>query len=95
MHPKLVAYVETQLTRINKSSLSHQEKAQEFVSVVANVNKVKELGGSDLRKEYRKFFMTLLKKYGVASPAELTDKQTEKFFTEVENKWVEGRGIRQ
>lgn len=37
--------------------------------------------------EYQAFFKKKLEKYGVSSPAELSDDQKKKFFAEVEKEW--------
>jgi hypothetical protein len=36
---------------------------------------------------YQKFFQKKLKKYGVKSPAELSDADKKKFFDEVDKEW--------
>jgi len=38
---------------------------------------------SDLQQEYQDYFMALLKKYEVSSPAELDEESMKKFFNEV------------
>jgi hypothetical protein len=38
--------------------------------------------------EYQKFFKMKLKKWGVSSPAELSDEDKKKFFDEVEKEWT-------
>lgn len=44
----------------------------------------------DLQEEtdYQKFFKKKLKKFGVSSPAELSDEDKKKFFDEVEKEWT-------
>lgn len=37
--------------------------------------------------EYQKFFAKKLEKFGVKSPAELSDEDKKKFFSEIENEW--------
>ena len=37
--------------------------------------------------EYQKFFTKKLEKFGVKSPAELSDEDKKKFFNEIENEW--------
>jgi hypothetical protein len=38
--------------------------------------------------EYQKFFKEKMKKYGVSSPAELSDDDKKKFFDEVKADWA-------
>ena len=47
---------------------------------------------SDLQKEYQEYFSALLKKYGVDSPAELEEEEMKKFFNDVTDGWVKGKG---
>ncbi len=44
----------------------------------------------DLQEEsdYQKFFNKKLKKWGVSSPAELSDEDKKKFFDEIEKEWT-------
>ena len=44
----------------------------------------------DLQEEsdYQKFFNKKLKKWGVSSPAELSDEDKKKFFNEIEKEWT-------
>ena len=41
----------------------------------------------DLKAEYEDYFQGILKKYGVKSPAELSDEDKKKFYDEVEAGW--------
>ena len=43
---------------------------------------------SELQKEYRNFFLGKLNLYGVKSPAELTNEEKSKFFTEIKEDWA-------
>ena len=47
---------------------------------------------SPLQKKYHEFFDALLKKYGVSSPADLSDEQKSKFFDECAEGWKGGEG---
>jgi len=47
---------------------------------------------SPLQKDYRQFFMDMLKKFGAESPAELTDKQKVDFFNAIALFWENGKG---
>jgi len=49
---------------------------------------------SDLQQEYQDYFMALLKKYEVSSPAELDEESMKKFFNEVTDGWVKGKGAK-
>ncbi len=40
------------------------------------------------KEEYQKFFDKKLKKYGVKSPAELSDEEKKKFFDEIDKEWT-------
>ena len=39
------------------------------------------------KEEYKKFFDKKLKKFGVKSPAELSDEEKKKFFDEIDKEW--------
>ena len=45
-----------------------------------------------LKDEYQEYFSDLLKKYKVSSPAELEEEEMKKFFNDVTNGWVKGKG---
>ena len=47
---------------------------------------------SPLQKEYQEYFNGLLKKAGVSSPAELDEEGMKKFFDDVTDGWVKGKG---
>lgn len=47
---------------------------------------------SPLQKEFREFFSGLLEKFGVGSPAELTDDQKKEFFNSIAKYWENGVG---
>jgi hypothetical protein len=47
---------------------------------------------ADLQKEYGEVFMSLLKKYGVSSPAELDDEKKKEFFNEIGDFYKKGEG---
>jgi hypothetical protein len=49
---------------------------------------------SPLQKEYREFFRLMLDKYGVTSPAKLSEKKKKEFFNEISKKWEKGVGPR-
>ena len=47
---------------------------------------------ADLQKEYGEVFMSLLKKYGVNSPAELDEEKKKEFFNEIGGLYKKGAG---
>lgn len=47
---------------------------------------------ADLQKEYGEVFISLLKKYGVSSPAELDDDKKKEFFNEIGDYYKKGEG---
>jgi len=68
--------------------------------IVENINSVNEADIledqelSPLQKEYRAYFTNLLDKYGVKSPAEMDEETMKKFFNEVTNGWIKGKGAK-
>lgn len=44
---------------------------------------------SELQREYRRFFIEKMKKYGVDSPAQLSKEDKSKFFLEIKKDWAE------
>jgi hypothetical protein len=57
--------------------------------LIAKYIGVSEQEEEDKEKDsaYQKFFQKKLKKYGVKSPAELSDADKKKFFDEVDKEW--------
>ena len=49
---------------------------------------------SELQQEYQDFFMALLKKYEVESPAELADDKKNEFFDEIKKHYEAGKGVK-
>lgn len=47
---------------------------------------------SELQVAYRKFFKAKLKSYGVKSPAELSEEDKSKFFSEIKTEWSAVKG---
>jgi hypothetical protein len=47
---------------------------------------------ADLQKEYGEVFTSLLKKYGVSSPADLDDAKKKEFFDEIGDHYIAGEG---
>ncbi len=54
--------------------------------------KSKSLYEADLQKEYGEIFTSLLKKYGVDSPADLDDKEKADFFSKIKDYYTAGEG---
>jgi hypothetical protein len=48
---------------------------------------------SPLQKEYREFFRWMLDRYGVKSPASLSEQKKKDFFNEIQLGWVKGSGV--
>lgn len=66
------------------------QKFSDFQDKKAEVNQaIKE---ADLQKEYGEVFVSLLKKYDVASPAELDDEKKKEFFNEIGDFYKKGEG---
>ena len=66
------------------------QKFTDFQNKKAEVNQaVKE---ADLQKEYGEVFVSLLKKYGVSSPADLDDAKKKEFFDEIGDYYKKGEG---
>jgi hypothetical protein len=49
---------------------------------------------SELQQEYQDFFMALLSKYKVESPAELSDDKKNEFFDEIKKHYEAGEGVK-
>lgn len=67
------------------------KKFSEWVDTVrqAEINEA-----SELQKSYQEYFKAKLKKYNADSPAELSDEEKSKFFTEISNDWEKGKGVK-
>ena len=66
------------------------QKFSDFQNKKAEVNQA--LKEADLQKEYGEVFVSLLKKYGVSSPAELDDAKKKEFFDEIGDYYKKGEG---
>ena len=61
---------------------------ESFSSFVKNTRtQIQEELIENKKEEYTKFFKDKLTKYNVTSPAELSDEEKSKFFTEIEKEW--------
>jgi len=72
-----------------------KQQKREHNKIMKEVQKkLKEKGSEEVAEEevdkedYMKFFAGKLKKYGVKSPAELSDEDKKKFFNEIEKDWT-------
>jgi hypothetical protein len=45
-----------------------------------------------LQDEYQEYFQGMLKKYNVSSPADLDEEEMKKFFNDVSDGWIKGKG---
>jgi hypothetical protein len=45
-----------------------------------------------LQDEYQEYFQGMLKKYKVSSPADLDEEELKKFFNDVSDGWIKGKG---
>lgn len=66
------------------------KKFSEWVNIIreAEMNEV-----SDLQKSYQDYFKKKLDKFGVKSPAELSEDDKKKFFSEISTEWERGKGL--
>lgn len=64
-------------------------KISEWVDVIREAEK-REL--SKLQQSYQDYFLAKLKKYGVSSPADLSDEKKAEFFNEITKDWEKGQG---
>jgi len=71
-----------------------KQQKREHNKIMKEVQKKLKVKGSEEvaeeegdKEDYMKFFAGKLKKYGVKSPAELSDEDKKKFFNEIEKDW--------
>ena len=50
---------------------------------------------SDLQKSYQDYFKSKLDKFGVKSPADLSDEKKKEFFNEISKEWEKGKGVKE
>ena len=58
------------------------------MKILDKINKFLYEDGSE---EYKKFFASMLKKFGVSSPAELSDDKKKEFFAAIESGWTKDK----
>lgn len=75
----------------NKRTLETFQSFSERMKKQRVIKEEEEKAGK--QDEYTKFFKTLLKKYDVNSPADLTDDKKKDFFDEISKGWNKGKGL--
>jgi len=50
------------------------------------------LAESELSDKYQEYFSKKLKEYNITSPAELEEEDMKKFFNDVSDGWIKGKG---
>jgi len=80
LDPKDGATTSMPVEFVNESSSKDLESFKDFSGL-----EEKEIKGE--KEAYQKFFDSMLKKYGVESPEELSDEEKKKFFDEVDAGW--------
>lgn len=73
----------TKITEMEKLMESRIFKIRKLIESGSSVDDILE----KTKEEYQKFFNSILDKYGVSSPAELSVEQKKKFFEEVDKGW--------
>lgn len=68
------------------SAVPDQEPNKLYFSVRKQLGEIRVLN-KESREEYRAFFKSMLKKYGVSSPSQLDDKKKKEFFDAVDKGW--------
>ena len=78
------------MSKQNKKDMQPIQKFSDFQTKKSEATQaIKE---ADLQKEYGEVFTSLLKKYGVSSPAELDDEKKKEFFNEIGDYYKKGEG---
>jgi len=67
------------------------KKFSEWVNIIREAEMSE---ASDLQKSYQDYFKKKLDKYGVKSPAELSEDEKKKFFSEISTEWEKGKGLK-
>lgn len=65
---------------------------KKFTTTVGVIRDINEKELSELQKSYREYFGAKMEKFGVKSPAELTEDQKKDFFNEITKDWEKGKG---
>lgn len=73
------------------AELSEEDKSKFFSEIKEEwaEEKSKAVAASPAQEAYQKFFKAKLEAYGVKSPAELSEEDKSKFFTEIKEEWAE------
>jgi hypothetical protein len=64
-----------------------QDGSKVYASIRRQLGEIRVLN-KESREEYRKFFQSMLNKYGVKSPSQLDDAKKKEFFNAVEKGWT-------
>jgi hypothetical protein len=67
-------------------AVPQQEPDKLYASVRKQLGEIRVLN-KESREEYRAFFNSMLKKYGVSSPSQLDDAKKKEFFDAVDKGW--------
>lgn len=65
---------------------------KKFSQTVETIREINEKELSELQKSYREYFSAKMNKFGVKSPAEMTEDQKKDFFNEITKDWEKGKG---
>jgi hypothetical protein len=65
---------------------------KKFTQAIVAVHEAESAGKSELQKSYQDYFTAKLNKYGVKSPAELSEDKKSQFFSEISKDWERGQG---
>jgi hypothetical protein len=66
------------------------KKFSEWVDAVREAELAEK---SELQKSYQEYFQNKLDKFGVKSPADLSDEKKKEFFNEISKEWEAGKGV--
>lgn len=67
---------------------------KKFTQWVDTVRQAELNEASELQKSYQDYFQKKLEKFGAKSPAELSEDDKKKFFSEISNEWEKGKGLK-
>jgi hypothetical protein len=68
---------------------------KKFSEWVEMVREAELLEKSELQKSYQDYFQGKLDKFGVKSPADLSDEKKKEFFNEIAKEWEAGKGVKE
>lgn len=98
LNKHVISFIDMKLSRVDKklddevefSNIASTDGIREFCAYVSY--RVDTAALSDLQKEYKKFFRSCLKDFGVTTPTDLTDRERSKFFKYIKDNWIMGVG---